>query len=79
VNARGGQREFLAPDALHFAHPGVGIELGQGEKLVAGLFDPIFHPQPVEQRALGLLLVGGDFDQAPYEMGSNRRPALLHL
>ena len=49
---------FLAPDALHFADPGVGIEVGCGEQLVAGLFDAVFHPQPVEQRALGLLLTG---------------------
>ena len=34
---------------------------------------------PVEQRALGLLLAGGDFEQSPSEMGSNRRPALVHL
>jgi hypothetical protein len=45
----------------------------------AGLFDRAFHPQPVEQRALSLLLAGRDFDQAPNEMGSNRRPALFHL
>jgi hypothetical protein len=58
---------------------GVGIEIGHGEKLVAGLFNLVFHPQPVEQRALGLLLAGGDFDRAPNEMGSNRRPTLSHL
>jgi hypothetical protein len=29
-----------------------------------------FHPQPVEQRAPGLLLAGGDFDQAVNEMGA---------
>jgi hypothetical protein len=53
------------PSGLRFqlfaSNPGVGIELGHGEKLAAGLFDPVFHPQPVEQRALGLLLAGGDF------------------
>ncbi len=27
-----------------------------------GLFDSVFHPQPVEQRALGLLLADGEFD-----------------
>jgi hypothetical protein len=37
-----------------------------------------FHPQPVEQRALGLLLAGCDFDQVPDEMGY-RRPALFYL
>jgi hypothetical protein len=47
--------------------------------LVVGLFDRVFHPQPVEQRALGLLLAGCDFDQAANEIGSNRRPELLHL
>jgi hypothetical protein len=58
----GGQGLFLAPDALHFGYPGVGIEFGCGEKLVAGLFDRVFHSQPVEQCALGLMLAGGDFD-----------------
>jgi hypothetical protein len=29
-----------------------------------------FHSQPVEQRALGLRLPGGDFDQAPNQLGS---------
>jgi len=75
----GGQRQFLASDALHFAYPSVGIEFGCGEKLVAGLFDCVFHPQPVEQLALSLVLVGCDFDPAPNETGSNRRPALSHL
>ena len=55
LNLGSGQRLFLAPDALHLAHPGVGIELGQGEEFVAGLFDCVFHAQPVEQRAPGLL------------------------
>src|ERR1035441_9029267 len=73
VDAGSGEREFLAPDALHFGYPGGGIELGYGEKLVAGLFDRVSHPQPVEQRALGVLLAGGDFDQVPSEMASNRR------
>jgi hypothetical protein len=31
---------------------------------------PVFHSKPVEQRAPGLLLAEGDFDQAPNEMGS---------
>ena len=30
---------MLVPDALRFAYPGVGIEFGHGEKLVAGLCD----------------------------------------
>ena len=68
VDPGGGQRLFLAPDALHLAYPDVGIESGQGEKLVAVLFDGVFHPQPVEQRALGLLLAGGGFDQAPIKI-----------
>jgi hypothetical protein len=79
VNSGGGQWEFLAPDALHLGYPGVGIEVGHGEKLVAGLFDRVFHPQPVEQGALGLLLVGRDFNQAPNEIGSHRRSPLSHL
>ena len=44
--------------------PGLGIEVGYGEKLAAGLFDRVFHPQPVGQRALGLLLAGGDLERA---------------
>jgi hypothetical protein len=47
---------------------GVGIEFGHGEKLVAGFFDRVFHPKPVEQRVLGLLLAGRDFDQAVNEI-----------
>jgi hypothetical protein len=39
VKAGGGQWLLLTPDALHLAHPGVGIEFGHGEKFVAGLFD----------------------------------------
>jgi hypothetical protein len=46
---------FLAPDALHFGYPGVGIEVGGGEQLVAGLFDAVFDPQPVQQCVLGFL------------------------
>ena len=60
MKAGGGQRLFLPTDALHFADPGVGIQLGQGEELVAGLFDAVSHSQPVEQRALGLLLARGE-------------------
>jgi hypothetical protein len=48
-------------------------------KLVVGLFDLVIHPQPVEQRALGLLLAGCDFNQTPNEMGSSSRSALFHL
>ena len=73
LEAGGGEWLLLATDALHFADRGVGIQVGQGEKLVAGLFDPVFHSQPVEQRALGLLLAGGDRYQAPDEMGPDRR------
>jgi hypothetical protein len=61
VEAGGGQGLLLATDALYFGDPGVGVRLGQGEELVAGLFDAVFHSQPVEQSALGLLLAGGDF------------------
>jgi hypothetical protein len=32
----------------------------------------LFASWPIEQRALGLVLAGGDFDQAPDEMGSAR-------
>ena len=47
--------------------------------LVAGLFDPLFHSQPVEQRALGLLLAGRDFNQAPNEIESGHTPSLACL
>jgi len=40
---------------------------------------PAFHPQPVDQRAPGLRLAGGDFDQVPDEMESNRWLALFQL
>jgi hypothetical protein len=33
VKAGGGQWLLHTPDALHLAHPGVGIEFGHGEKL----------------------------------------------
>ena len=55
----------ITPSIHHSINPPlsrVGIEFGRGEKLVAGLFDGVFHSQPVEQRALGLLLAGCDFD-----------------
>jgi hypothetical protein len=65
MNTGGSQRLFLGSDALHFAHARGGIEFGHGEKLVAGLLDRIFPPQPVEQRALGLLVAGRDFDLVP--------------
>jgi len=55
---------------LFLSCTGIGIEIGHSEKLVAGLFDAVFHPQPVEQHALGLPLAGGDFEQAPDELGS---------
>jgi hypothetical protein len=79
VKAGGGQREFLVPDALHFGYPGVGIEVGHGEKLVAGLFDGVFHAQPVEQRVLRLLLAGGDSNQAANGRRSNHTSPLFHL
>ena len=69
AKAGGGQRLLLASDALRFAYPSAGIKVGRGEKFVAGLFAGLFHPQPVEQLALGLLLAERDFDQAPNEGG----------
>ena len=38
----------LAADALYFADQGIGVQVGQVEKLVVGLFDAVFHSQPVE-------------------------------
>jgi len=64
VKAGGGQWLLLATEALYFTDPSVGVLLGHGEKLVAGLFDGVFRSQPVEQRLLGLLLGGADFNQA---------------
>ena len=52
---------------------------GHGRKLVAGLFDRVFQSQPVEQRALGLLLTRSDSHLAPNEMGANLRSALFEL
>ena len=71
LNPGGGQGQFLAPDALHLAYPSVGIEFGHGEKFVAGLFDLLFHPYPIKQRALGFFLGGGDLHQVA-EIRSNR-------
>ena len=39
----------------------------------------VFLPQPVEQRALGLLLAGRHFDRAADEIGSNRGAAVFRL
>jgi hypothetical protein len=47
--------------------------------LPAGLFDAVFHPQLVEQGALGLLLAVRHFDQTPNEMGLRGRPAPFHF
>jgi hypothetical protein len=55
-------RTDACSDALYFADPGVGVQVGQGEKLVAGLCDAVFHSQPVEQCVLGLLLAAGEVD-----------------
>ena len=55
------------------------FEFGHGEKLVAGLFYRVFHPQPVEQRALGLLLAECGFVQAAEGMGPKSRPGRSHL
>ena len=79
VESGGGQRLLLASNALHFVYPGVGIEVGYGEKLVAGLFDPVFHLQPVEQRVLGLLLGGGNFYGAANEIASDRKSEQFHF
>jgi hypothetical protein len=70
VKVRGGQGLFLAPEALHSADPGVGVQVGQGEELVAGFFDAVLHSQPVERGALGVVLAGGEFDWARDETES---------
>ena len=44
LNPHCSQRQFLTSDAFHFAHSGVGIEVGHGERFVAGLFNGVFHP-----------------------------------
>ena len=45
--------------------PSVGVQVGQGEELFAGLFEVVFHSQPVWQHALDLLLAGDESVQAP--------------
>jgi hypothetical protein len=45
VEAGGGEGLLLATEALHFADPGVGVQFGQGEEFVAGLFDAVFYSQ----------------------------------
>src|ERR1035438_129775 len=52
---------------------------GQGEELVAGLFDAVFHSQPVEQRALCLLLAGGDCQRPANEVMPSRRSVRFHF
>jgi hypothetical protein len=53
--------------------------IGYGERLITGLFDRVFHRQPVEQRALSLLLAGGDLHRAPGETGANSAPEPYYL
>ena len=43
VEAGGGERLFLAPEALYFADPGVGVQFSRGEELAAELCDAVFH------------------------------------
>src|SRR5438552_17598631 len=42
----------------------VVIEFGRGEEFVAGFFDGVFHPKPIEQRVMGWMLAqwAGNFD-----------------
>ena len=42
----GGERVFLAADALYLGDEGVGVEFGQGLQLVGGLFDGVFDAEP---------------------------------
>jgi hypothetical protein len=65
-----GVRFQVSAFQLFASYPGVRSESGHGEKLVAGLCYTVFHSQPVEQRALILLLAGRDSDQRPEEMGN---------
>jgi hypothetical protein len=58
---------LLAAQFLHFGDKGVRIEVGQGLEFLAGLFNGVFHAQPVEHGALRLLLAGGDVDEAALE------------
>jgi hypothetical protein len=71
---------FLAPCFLNA--PGFRFPLSARRFQVSGFSlsaFQLFASWPVEQRALGLLLAGGEFDQAPNEMGSNGRPGLFQL
>ena len=52
LDAGGGQEKFFAADALDLRYPSVGIEFGDGEKFVAGLFDGVFYPQLVGKSRL---------------------------
>ena len=45
-------------------------ECADSERFVAELLDRVFHPLPVEQRALGLSLAGWDFEQASGGVGA---------
>jgi hypothetical protein len=76
---------FTPLQALHYPLVPIGLHCKNDRRLCllnSSFFllpSPAFHPQPVDQRAPGLRLAGGDFDQVPDEMESNRWLALFQL
>ena len=74
LNSRGGQRQFLALLIFLFLAPFFLNSPGFSLPL-SGFSFHLFASWPVGQRALGLLLAGGDFDRAaPCSLKSNYSP-----
>lgn len=64
--AGGGEGLLFAAQLLHLGHQGVAVEVDEGGELLAGLFQGVFDAEPVQHRALRLLLAGGDVDEAAH-------------
>jgi hypothetical protein len=81
VDPGGGQRQFLVLPSSCSSRPDFPFQL---LSLLSALRFQLsafqrFPSWPVEQRALGLLLAGGDFGVVPNGTGSSHKPALSHL
>ena len=74
---------FTPLQALHYPPVPVGLRCKNDRRLCllnsSFFLSRALYPQTVEQRAPGLRLAGGDFDQVPDEMESNRWLALFQL
>jgi hypothetical protein len=83
LNRGGGQRLLLALSIFLFLPPlflnASGVRFTPPVSAFSVSAFQLFASWPVEQRALGLLLAGGKFVQAPEEMGPKSRPGRSHL